>query len=388
MLGVARLQLVELGIPLPPPAFPARHPKVILARPERARQVRRLVIGSGRLRSEVIAIASFHDTRLQCCCGGSPGSGSVPVPQGPGLEVLSMPVASGQLIGRGSLLVCVGGVKIKGDSLVYGLCSARTGEFDAPVQLRNPLLELIQVAPREQRISAAIHIPSNATPPAGRLKSECPIWSAEGPGPRSGRDLPHRLARTFTWGRPVTAYRIGGRLRPAEVAFGSCRRTCVPKGVPAGVHSLLAMSSPEDLIPEYRCWQLLATASVGRLALSVRALPVILPVQYCLDGRTLLVCLGHRQIPERSLNQTIIAFAADAIDPAARSGWSVHVQGRSAVPQRLGVETACGEPSAGQIVQIQPGIITGHRVQLGPFIDSVLTAGARSADGQPSQRVL
>ena len=96
------------------------------------------------------------------------------------------------------------------------------------------------------------------------------------------------------------------------------------------------MSSPEDLIPEYRCWQLLATASVGRLALSVRALPVILPVQYCLDGRSLLICLGYHQIPERSLNQTIIAFAADAIDPAtgpaglfmsradrqSRSGWA------------------------------------------------------------------
>lgn len=148
------------------------------------------------------------------------------------------------------------------------------------------------------------------------------------------------------------------------------------------------MSSPEDLIPEYRCWQLLATASVGRLALSVRALPVILPVQYCLDGRSLLICLGYHQIPERSLNQTIIAFAADAIDPATRSGWSVHVQGRSAIPERLGVETACGQPAAGQIVQIQPGIIIGHRVHQCPFIDSLLTAGARSANGQASQRVL
>ena len=124
------------------------------------------------------------------------------------------------------------------------------------------------------------------------------------------------------------------------------------------------MSSPDDLIPEYRCWQLLATASVGRLALSVRALPVILPVQYHLDGRSLLVCLGHHQIPERSLNQTIIAFTADAIDPATRSGWSVQVQGQSAIPQRLDVDTACGQPAAGQLVQIRSGTITGHRVHL------------------------
>lgn len=132
---VARRQLVELGIPLLLAAFPARHPQVILARPERARQVQRFVIGYGRLRSKVIAIVSFRDTRLQCCCGGSPGSGSLPVPHRPGLEISSVPVASGQLIGRSSLLMCVGGVKIKHDSLVYGLSSMRTCEFDAPVQL-------------------------------------------------------------------------------------------------------------------------------------------------------------------------------------------------------------------------------------------------------------
>ena len=141
------------------------------------------------------------------------------------------------------------------------------------------------------------------------------------------------------------------------------------------------MNGSQDLIPEYRCWQLLATASVGRLALSVRALPVILPVQYYLDGRSLLVCLGHHQIPERSLNQTIIAFAADAIDPATRSGWSVQVQGQSAIPQRLGTEVACGQPTAGQVVRIHRGVITGHRVRLCPFIDSLLMAGVPSANG-------
>lgn len=127
-------------------------------------------------------------------------------------------------------------------------------------------------------------------------------------------------------------------------------------------------SVPDELIPEHRCWELLATVSVGRLALSVRALPVILPVQYYLDGRRLAICLGHHQIPERSLNDVIIAFAADEIDPVTRWGWSVQVQGRSVIPLRLGVDTACGRPTAGQIVQMEPGIISGHRTHLCPFI--------------------
>ena len=132
------------------------------------------------------------------------------------------------------------------------------------------------------------------------------------------------------------------------------------------------MDAPWEQIPSQRCWELLATASVGSLALSVRALPVILPVQYYVTGHRLTVCLGHHSIPARSLNETIIAFTAGAIDPAARSGWSVQIQGRSSVPGLDGLDTACGQPTAGQIAEIEPGTITGYYVHLCPFIDAVL----------------
>ncbi len=35
--------------------------------------------------------------------------------------------------------------------------------------------------------------------------------------------------------------------------------------------------------------------------MSVRALPVIVPVQYYLDGRRLTVYLGHHELPEQGL---------------------------------------------------------------------------------------
>jgi len=138
------------------------------------------------------------------------------------------------------------------------------------------------------------------------------------------------------------------------------------------------MDEGGGLIPEPQCWELLASASVGRIALSIHALPAILPVQYYPDGRTLAVCLGHRELPERSLN-AVVAFAADAIDPQTRSGWSVQVQGRSATPRQPQIDTACGWPAAGQIVQIKPEIITGHRMHLCPLIDSLL-AGKMTPD--------
>ena len=105
------------------------------------------------------------------------------------------------------------------------------------------------------------------------------------------------------------------------------------------------MTAHDDALSERECWELLATVSVGRLALSVRALPVILPVQYFLDGHRLAVCLGHHALPERALDETIVAFAADSIDPVTRSGWSVQVQGRSVIPAGSGsIPTAAGPP--------------------------------------------
>jgi hypothetical protein len=121
--------------------------------------------------------------------------------------------------------------------------------------------------------------------------------------------------------------------------------------------------------------ELLATVSVGRLALSVRALPLILPVQYYLDGGRLAVCLGHHALPERALDETIIAFAADSIDPVTRSGWAVQVQGRSVVPAGSGsIPTAVG-PTRLRWWRSSRGRVSGHRLPLCPFIDALLAVG-------------
>ena len=131
------------------------------------------------------------------------------------------------------------------------------------------------------------------------------------------------------------------------------------------------MDTPWEQIPDWRCWELLATASVGRLALSVRALPVILPVHYHIAGFQVTACLGHRAIPERSLNHAIVAFSADAIHSATRTGWSVQVQGRTTVPRHDGFDTACGQLTAGQLIEIHPASITGYHVHPCPFIDAL-----------------
>ena len=116
------------------------------------------------------------------------------------------------------------------------------------------------------------------------------------------------------------------------------------------------------------CWELLQTVSVGRLVLSLKALPVIMPVQYYVDDDQLAICLGYYRIPAPSIHDAIVAFGTDAIDPVSRSGWAVQVQGASQLPGRVGVATDCGQPTAGQIVHLRPATIQGHRVRLCPFM--------------------
>lgn len=137
------------------------------------------------------------------------------------------------------------------------------------------------------------------------------------------------------------------------------------------------MTIAEDAISEQGCWYLLATTSVGRLALSVRALPMILPVQYYLDGRDIAACLGHRELPERSLDEAIIAFAADSIDPSTRAGWSVEVLGRSVLSSQACSGTTCPQRAAGQVVRIEPTTLTGHRVHPCPLVAEMRAVSRR-----------
>ena len=135
--------------------------------------------------------------------------------------------------------------------------------------------------------------------------------------------------------------------------------------------SYLALMERKEVLSEGECWQLLATATVGRLALSVHALPAILPVQYYLEDGGIAACLGQFDVSEQSGHNAVVAFSVDQIDEENRSGWSVNVIGLSTFAYRVnGVLNDCGEPAAGQIVHLEPKVVTGQRLTLCPFITS------------------
>jgi nitroimidazol reductase NimA-like FMN-containing flavoprotein (pyridoxamine 5'-phosphate oxidase superfamily) len=76
-----------------------------------------------------------------------------------------------------------------------------------------------------------------------------------------------------------------------------------------------------------RCFDLLATLAVGRVGVSVRALPAILPVAYVVAGERVV----FRSVPggklDAAVHRSVVAFETDRYDPAGTWGWSVLVQG-------------------------------------------------------------
>ncbi|MGY1808320.1 pyridoxamine 5'-phosphate oxidase family protein [Blastococcus sp. SYSU D00669] len=79
------------------------------------------------------------------------------------------------------------------------------------------------------------------------------------------------------------------------------------------------------------CLRLLGTAGIGRLAYTRSALPVVRPVSFTLreDDVVIPVRLGSPLLD--SVRGAVVAFEADAYDPAERTGWTVSVVGPSRI---------------------------------------------------------
>lgn len=84
---------------------------------------------------------------------------------------------------------------------------------------------------------------------------------------------------------------------------------------------------PGEPLDRDACLALLRSAQLGRVGLSVDALPVIVPVGFSLVGERII--FGAQADPRAvaAIDGVIVAFQADAWDPCTGSGWSVLVQG-------------------------------------------------------------
>ena len=80
-----------------------------------------------------------------------------------------------------------------------------------------------------------------------------------------------------------------------------------------------------EVVDSAECRRLLGTRRIGRLGLAGGRFPVILPVNYALDGDVIVVRTGSRSILGAA-DHGRVAFEVDEVDERARSGWSVLAQ--------------------------------------------------------------
>ncbi len=125
-----------------------------------------------------------------------------------------------------------------------------------------------------------------------------------------------------------------------------------------------------EILERAECLLLLTSVPVGRIAVTVDALPVLLPVNFSVSssGKIVFATRSGQKL-RGALENQVIAFEADAFDPVTRSGWSVLVQDRAQVLSRaeaapyehLELERWAGGDATSYVV-IGSGLISGRRI--------------------------
>ncbi len=115
------------------------------------------------------------------------------------------------------------------------------------------------------------------------------------------------------------------------------------------------------------CLGLLATASVGRVAVALPGgPPLVVPVNYAVEA-DVIVFRTDPGTKLYALREHPASFQVDSIDPFHRTGWSVLIQGFAyeTSPADVDVDPWDSGPKD-HWVRIFPGAITGRRILLPP----------------------
>jgi uncharacterized protein len=88
-----------------------------------------------------------------------------------------------------------------------------------------------------------------------------------------------------------------------------------------------ADSSLQRTLTREECFTLLAQVPVGRISVSIDALPVILPVHFAVADESILFRAVRGSPLDAATANAVVAFQADAPDPMAKGWWSVLLQG-------------------------------------------------------------
>jgi nitroimidazol reductase NimA-like FMN-containing flavoprotein (pyridoxamine 5'-phosphate oxidase superfamily) len=127
-------------------------------------------------------------------------------------------------------------------------------------------------------------------------------------------------------------------------------------------------------LPREECMTLLREHNLGRVAYTDHALPAITPVNYVLDGDSIVFRTAAGTRLADGTRDAVVAFEVDQVDEDARVGWSVVVVGVASQITRasdsLRALSLSLAPWAGgdrnHFVRITPSFVSGRWVGAAP----------------------
>jgi nitroimidazol reductase NimA-like FMN-containing flavoprotein (pyridoxamine 5'-phosphate oxidase superfamily) len=125
-----------------------------------------------------------------------------------------------------------------------------------------------------------------------------------------------------------------------------------------------------ELLTDEDAWDLLATGEIGRVGVSMGALPAIFPVNYRLVGEAIFFRTSPGSKLSAALRGAVVAFEVDDYQVADRTGWSVLAIGQAEVIDDVALslqvlDTGLRPVVDGRrtsIVRITPTLISGRRI--------------------------
>jgi nitroimidazol reductase NimA-like FMN-containing flavoprotein (pyridoxamine 5'-phosphate oxidase superfamily) len=125
-----------------------------------------------------------------------------------------------------------------------------------------------------------------------------------------------------------------------------------------------------EVLGRLQCLDLLRSATIGRVLVTVGALPAAFPVSYALMGDDVVLRTGAGTKLHTASANAIVGFEVDEFDARRRTGWSVMVTGHACEiddPAELSAAAALGLVSwvrnaSVHFVRISTQLVSGRRI--------------------------
>ena len=138
-----------------------------------------------------------------------------------------------------------------------------------------------------------------------------------------------------------------------------------------------------SVLEEGECVRLLSGARVGRVAVTIGAVPAVFPVNFALLDGDIVFRTGTGTKLDAATRNAVVAFEVDNLDPLYHEGWSVLVVGIAdelTDPVLLGraeaLPLAPWAPGArDHVVRLQPEFVSGRRIVQGTAVNGTATGG-------------